>query len=116
MRSTQHLTAGLAAAGIGLGLLATCTRAQAYIDHDAEQGICRVADPTGTPLNIRTTPYGTVVSTFRNGDPVTILDSRAFRGSTWVYVGTPDLKPIGWVYRNYVNCGPTVPSYYDDKG
>ena len=112
-RSTQYLIAGLTAASIGLGLVA-CTKAHAFVDDNV--GICRVADPTGTPLNVRTFPNGTIVATFKNGDPVTILDSRAFRGSTWVYVGTPDLKPIGWVYRNYVNCGPTVPSYYDDKG
>ena len=98
---------------IGLGLVA-CTKAHAFVDDNV--GICRVADPTGTPLNVRTFPNGTIVATFKNGDPVTILDSRAFRGSTWVYFGTPDLKPIGWVYRNYVSCGPTVPSYYDDRG
>ena len=111
-RSTQYLIAGLAAASIGLGLVAG-TKAHAFVDDDP--GICRVADPTGTPLNIRTAPHGTIVATFRNGDPVTILDSRLFRGSTWVYVGTPDLKPIGWVYRNYINCGPSVPSYYDNE-
>ena len=112
-RSTQYLIAGLTAASIGLGLVA-CTKAYAFVDDNT--GVCRVADPTGTPLNVRTSPEGTIVATFRNGDPVTMLDSRVFRGSTWVYVGTPDLKPIGWVYRNYVNCGPSVPSYYDDRG
>src|SRR5262245_22180150 len=112
-RPKQYLIAGLIAASIGLGLVA-CTKVHAFVDDNA--GICRVADPTGTPLNIRTFPNGTIVATFRNGDPVTILDSRMFRGSTWAYVGTLDLKPIGWVYRKYVNFGPSVPSYYDDRG
>jgi hypothetical protein len=109
-RSTQYLIASLAAASLGLGLVA-CSKAHAFVDDDA--GICRVADPTGTPLNIRTSPYGTIVATFNNGDPVTVLDAnRDRRGNWWVYVGTPDLKPIGWVYRNFINCGPVAPSYY----
>ena len=74
--------------------------------------ICRVADPTGTPLNIRTSPYGTIVAIFKNGDPVTVLDASRVRGNWWVYVGTPEFKPIGWVYRNFINCGPVAPSYY----
>ena len=111
-RSTQCLIASLAAASLGLGLVA-CSKAHAFVDDDA--GICRVADPTGTPLNIRTTPNGTIVSTFRNGDPVTILDSQRDRkGSMWVYVATPEFKPIGWVYRRYLDCGPSAPSYYDN--
>jgi hypothetical protein len=60
--------------------------------------VCRVADPTGTPLNVRTSPYGTIVATFKNGDPVTVLDASRVRGNWWVYVGTPEFKPsVGFI-------------------
>ena len=67
---------------------------------------CRVLDPTGTPLNIRTAPDGHIVGTFDNGDPVLMLDRAPDRnGKTWVYVGSyPGAKPIGWVYRDYIDC------------
>jgi hypothetical protein len=31
------------------------------------QDRCRVMDPTGTPLNVRTTPNGNIVGTLNNG-------------------------------------------------
>jgi hypothetical protein len=36
--------------------------------------VCIVADPTGTPLNVRTSPHGPIVSTFTNGLNVVIHD------------------------------------------
>jgi hypothetical protein len=38
------------------------------------QDRCRVVDPTGTPLNVRTTPNGHVVGALNNGVFVRILD------------------------------------------
>jgi hypothetical protein len=56
------------------------------------QDRCVVADPSGTPLNVRTAP---------NRIQVTIFDRASDEGSTWVYVGQyEDRVPIGWVYRN----------------
>ena len=77
--------------------------------------VCRVADPTGTPLNIRTVPYGTIVAAFNNGDLVSVLDGmRDGRGDWWVFVGTPEGKPIGWVYRNFIYCGGEYPHYFNN--
>jgi hypothetical protein len=50
----------------------------------AQASVCRVADPTGTPLNVRTVPGGTkIVDTLQNGTPVTILDTK----NKWAYIG-----------------------------
>jgi Bacterial SH3 domain len=50
------------------------------------QSVCRVNDPTPTPLNVRSSPNGSVVGTLENGMLVTVLDRTADRrGQTWVY-------------------------------
>jgi tetratricopeptide (TPR) repeat protein len=71
------------------------------------QSRCRVMDPTGTPLNVRTTPNGYIVGTLNNGDQVTVLDRTSDRrGKAWVYVGNyENNKPIGWVFREFIACG-----------
>jgi SH3 domain-containing protein len=71
------------------------------------QSRCRVMDPTGTPLNVRTTPNGHIVGTLNNGDQVTVLDRTSDRkGKAWVYVGNyENNKPIGWVFREFIACG-----------
>jgi hypothetical protein len=82
----------------------------------ANQTNCRVMDPTGTPLNVRTPPNGHIVGTLNNGDQVTVLDrTSGLRGKTWVYVGNyENNKPIGWVFREFIVCsgvqaGPPKP-------
>jgi hypothetical protein len=72
-------------------------------------------DPTGTPLNVRATPNGHIVGTLSNGDLVSLLDRASDRsGRQWVYVGTKENKPIGWVYRDYIACGNERPASLDD--
>ncbi|MFG1296224.1 MULTISPECIES: SH3 domain-containing protein [Xanthobacter] len=70
------------------------------------QSRCRVTDPTGTPLNVRTAPQGQVVGTIPNGTLVTILDHASdSRGRPWVYVAVHKSgRPLGWVYREFVSC------------
>jgi Bacterial SH3 domain len=87
------------------------------------QDRCRVMDPTGTPLNVRTTPNGHIVGTLNNGEQVTVLDRSSDRkGKSWVYVGNyEDSKPIGWVFREFIACGvervPAIrPQSRDDSG
>jgi Bacterial SH3 domain len=67
---------------------------------------CRVMDPTGTLLNVRTNPNGGIVGTLANGVLVSILDrSIDSRGRSWVYVSEYSSgKPIGWVFREFVSC------------
>jgi hypothetical protein len=73
------------------------------------QPSCRVADPSGTPLNVRASPNGHIVGKLKNGDVVSILDRASDgNGKTWVYIGDDqDKRPIGWVYRNFVECDQT---------
>jgi hypothetical protein len=68
--------------------------------------ICRVADPTPTSLNVRTSPNGRIVGTLENRMMVVILDRTTDRGGqAWVYVGNAeDRMPIGWVFRDYIDC------------
>jgi hypothetical protein len=60
---------------------------------------CIVADPSPTPLNIRTAPHGRIVTTIGNGIEVDILD----HAQGWVFVGIGNF-PLGWVYRDYIVC------------
>jgi uncharacterized protein YraI len=72
----------------------------------AQAAECRVTDPTGTPLNVRTAPGGRIVGTLVNGQRVSVLDRRVVGGKPWVYVGDVELgdQPIGWVFREFVSC------------
>jgi len=67
---------------------------------------CIVADPTPTPLNVRTAPYGRIIGTLHNGQSVDIIDHATDgQSQPWVYVSDPDSSsPIGWVYRRYIVC------------
>ena len=77
----------------------------------AAQDQCLVADPTGTLLNVRSSPDGHIVGALSNGTLVTIFDRSTNGGSTWVYVGTFENRvPIGWVYRDYLDCNATAES------
>ncbi|MEJ1159639.1 SH3 domain-containing protein [Prosthecomicrobium sp. N25] len=67
---------------------------------------CRVADPTGTPLNVRSAPGGEILGTIGNGRDVEILETRIDdRGRAWVLIRTPGVgAAIGWVFRDFVAC------------
>ena len=66
---------------------------------------CIVADPSPTPLNVRTAPHGRIVGALDNGQMVSILDiSIDNQGRPWVYVADDTGNPLGWVYREYVVC------------
>jgi hypothetical protein len=65
----------------------------------AAQSACIVTDPTGTPLNIRSSPNGEIVGTLRNGTSVSIQNiAYDSQGRPWAYIG------VGWVFREFVSC------------
>jgi hypothetical protein len=72
----------------------------------ASSGSCRVADPTGTPLNIRLSPSGKIVGQIENGMGVTITDRATDdKGARWVHVVQHESgAEIGWVFERYLNC------------
>jgi hypothetical protein len=67
---------------------------------------CRVMDPTGTQLNVRTSPNGKIIDTLPHRILVAVVDETLdLKHRTWVFIkrGTDD-EPIGWVYRDYISC------------
>ena len=69
-------------------------------------GRCIVSDPTGTPLNVRASPQGPIMSTIPNGANVRITNTtRDYKGQPWAYiVGWENGRQIGWVFREFVSC------------
>lgn len=65
---------------------------------------CVVADPTGTPLNVRTSANGKVVSTLSNGEVVGIIERTTAHGKKWVYVTDEGKRPLGWVFERFITC------------
>jgi hypothetical protein len=71
---------------------------------DAISESCIVTDPTGTPLNVRSSPNGPIMRTLSNGFRIKILRIALANGKTWVYVSDKAGQNIGWVFRPYVTC------------
>jgi hypothetical protein len=72
----------------------------------AAQSRCRVMDPTGTPLNIRSAPDGERDGTVRNGELVrVVMTDGDKRGRVWALVERiRDNQALGWVYREFISC------------
>ncbi len=81
--------------------LAAIATAQAQVP----RGTCLVSDPTGTPLNVRSGPNGSIVGNLYNGDYVVIRRIvQDDRGRPWALVGGTDGSTHGWIFREYVSC------------
>ena len=67
---------------------------------------CIVADPTGTPLNVRLAPYAATLGTIANGVAVVIRETTYdAKGQPWVHiVQAGSGEEIGWVFRKYLDC------------
>ena len=66
---------------------------------------CIVADPSGTPLNIRDKPNGEIIGSLPNGFPVEVARSAVQRDTNWVEIANAGAgPPTGWVYRPYIDC------------
>lgn len=71
--------------------------------------ICRVTDPTDTPLNVRAAPgnNGRITDTIENETLVTI--SKYSKNKKWAYIKDAETRQnIGWVYREYLSCSPSL--------
>jgi SH3 domain-containing protein len=63
---------------------------------------CRIADPTGTPLNVRSAPKGgSIRGALSNDAVVKVLEVRG----DWTRI-KPHNSPgkSGWVYSKYLDC------------
>jgi uncharacterized protein YraI len=67
------------------------------------QAACTVADPTGTPLNVRDAPNGAIIGTLPNGFLVEPLEERRLGAKKWIRVAVEG-TPRGWVFGAYVIC------------
>jgi hypothetical protein len=66
---------------------------------------CVIADPTSTPLNVRTSPTGKVIRTVPNGDRANVIDQTTDRsGDRWAYISDAQGQPLGWVFRRFLVC------------
>lgn len=70
------------------------------------QSRCKVTDPTGTPLNVRSAPQGPIVGKLTNGNLVSILENADdAKGNPWVRIAMmSNNAPLGWVLREFVSC------------
>jgi hypothetical protein len=64
--------------------------------------VCLVADPTGTPLNVRSQPNGTILGALHNDAEVIVTDMTNDR--RWVKVISVKAGRPGWVFFNYLDC------------
>ncbi|MDZ7960545.1 MAG: hypothetical protein RMY34_22130 [Aulosira sp. DedQUE10] len=70
--------------------------------------ICKITDPTGTPLNVRDTPNGKVINQLKNGRAV-YIDEIAYdlQGKPWSKISghyNGQYKEWGWVIREFISC------------
>jgi hypothetical protein len=63
--------------------------------------VCTVADPTGTPLNVRSQPNGTILGALHNGAQVIIDDVNDWK---WVKIIPVKSGKTGWVFFNFLDC------------
>ncbi len=68
--------------------------------------VCRVSDPTGTPLNVRAKPGGRIVRKLKNGTRVYYeIESGDARDRAVALIRLSRKgKAIGWVLREYLDC------------
>ena len=73
----------------------------------AEQ-VCKVTDPTKTPLNIRDKPNGKIINRLRNDREVYITETTYDnKDRPWVYLEgyyKGEYRQWGWAIREFVSC------------
>ncbi len=67
---------------------------------------CKVTDPTGTPLNVRSAPGGKGANQLANGTLVSVVGyGEDNNGKPWAQIKDYKTgKPIGWVFREFISC------------
>lgn len=66
-------------------------------------GDCLVDDPTGTPLNVRSSPNGSILTTLPNGTAVEVVDEMKIGTKHWLFVARKGER-LGWIFGAYVVC------------
>jgi hypothetical protein len=63
---------------------------------------CVVADPSGTPLNVRAVPGGSILGALYNDSIVFVSDVTVANGKKWAKVIPIRSGKSGWVYLDYL--------------
>lgn len=87
-------------------------RAEAQEEEEKEQNQvfrCTVKDPTGTPLNVRSSPGSKkIVAKLKNGAKVFVENfSGDAKDQSWAEVKLSpkkNAKPLGWVLQDFLEC------------
>jgi hypothetical protein len=70
--------------------------------------VCKVTDPTGTPLNVRDQPNGRIINALKNGREVNIeAITNDGKGRSWAKVSgyyKGEYRIWGWVLREFISC------------
>lgn len=69
----------------------------------AGYGECIVDDPTGTPLNVRSAPNGTILSTLANGTRIEVVDEMKIGVKHWLFIARQGER-LGWAFGAFVVC------------
>jgi uncharacterized protein YgiM (DUF1202 family) len=69
--------------------------------------VCTVADPSGTPLNVRSQPKldGSILGALNNDTAVVVKERRG----QWASIVPESAGKSGWVWAEYLSCGKKVP-------
>lgn len=70
----------------------------------ANAASCIVADPTGTPLNVRSSPNGTIIGALHNGTTVLPITAVTVNGKHWFKVEPVGPGKTGWVFFDHLEC------------
>jgi len=81
-------------------LAATAIPVHAHVD----AVVCTVEDPTGTPLNVRNRPNGTLVGALHNDADVLVTQNAIVNGKVWSKVVPIGAGKEGWVFYNFLSC------------
>ena len=70
---------------------------------------CDVADPTGTPLNVRNQPNGKILFTLRNGTKVVWVELSNDQKWVKIFPMTGRHRDReGWVFTDFLDCGYSI--------
>jgi hypothetical protein len=75
---------------------------------NAQAQRCKITDPTGTPLNVRSSPNGRILRKIANGAVVFIEDTTYdSKNRAWAKISIPvrnGRRILGWVFREFISC------------
>jgi hypothetical protein len=94
----------MTAAAMMLAATTAASAIEVVVIRGSSNSECIVADPSGTPLNVRNRPNGTILGALHNDTKVIVTDSTIASGKVWSKIVPIDAGKAGWVFRRYLDC------------